>query len=262
MSAVVIDGKAAAEEVFAMLEWITDSMRRNNIIPKLHILPNGDPASDVYVRQKVKACERLGIECEVTNSKWTMRTAYNPVIAQLPRLDNFARPLADSSPYMYDVDGIGRMNIAALYRGQNGVEPCTPSGIMHLLRKYNVPLEGKHMVIVGRSEIVGKPLALMALNADMTVTVCHSHTENLAEITRTADVLVSATGIPKLIKSDMVKPGAAVIDVGITRVNGRLCGDVDFETVKEIAGYITPVPGGVGPMTVAMLMRNVVNAYK
>jgi methylenetetrahydrofolate dehydrogenase (NADP+)/methenyltetrahydrofolate cyclohydrolase len=185
------------------------------------------------------------------------------VILQLPVRDRrVARDIVKRINIRTDVDGQTVGNIANLYEDKVPLHlPCTPAGIMKLLAHYNVSTTGKHAVVVGRSTLVGRPMAELLLQSDATVTICHSKTENLSEITRQADILVVATGKAKLITADMVKLGAAVIDVGINHVDGKLCGDVDFESVKEVAGWITPVPGGVGPMTVAMLMYNVSQAY-
>lgn len=230
-----------------------------------------DPASKVYVRNKIKACDKAGInvvrfnydancaQCELVNviRALNINPHIHGILVQLP-----LPPHIDSKRVLNlidpnkDVDGFHPHNIGRLAVDQRHMIPCTPKGIMHLLNTYGITVEGKHCVIVGRSNIVGKPLAMLMLNDNATVTICHSHTRDLTSLTKQADILVCAVGKPKFITADMVKPGAVVIDVGINRVDGKLCGDVDFDAVSEVASYITPVPGGVGPMTVAALIDN------
>lgn len=278
--AILIDGKAVAARKIEELKQRVDALNANRKYPSLRVVQVGnDPASTVYIRQKRKACEALGIDCfhnilqaNITQEEleqqlleWQgdMDTYTSGLIVQLP-LPNGLDPNAACETIWpdVDVDGLSSMSIGAIANGDmGGFIPCTAKGIVELLKSYGIPLSGKHAVIVGRSNIVGKPLAMLLLQEDCTVTICHSKTRFLNTYTRQADILVSAAGKPGLITGDMVKRGAAVIDVGITRgEDGKLHGDVDFESVEPVAGWITPVPGGVGPMTVAMLMENVIIA--
>lgn len=277
MSAIIMDSKALVKEIEsnvrqAMLVRKSLGIQRP---ARLAILTDhSDAASEVYMNRKVKAAERCNIEAEVIditaaceNKKLShfmdkVVNRYDGIILQLPVKDEDAKEyIVSRIPQNADVDGLGDANTLDIYTGKRPLHgPCTPQAVCKLLTHYNVPLEGKHVVIVGRSRLVGRPLAEMFLQADSTVTVCHSKTQNLGDITKTADVLVVAVGCANLITADMVKPGAAVIDVGINRVDGKLCGDVDFDAVKEVAGYITPVPGGVGPVTVATLMLETARA--
>jgi len=277
MAAKIIDGKSLAAAVRAAARPQVERLAKRGVQPGLAVMLAGDnPASRVYVRNKVRACEETGLRSEmhefaanVEESVLLARIArlngdarVHGILVQLPlpRQVNAARVLAAVSPAK-DVDGFHTENLGALVSGQPGVVPCTPAGVLRMLEHEQVPLAGRHAVVVGRSNIVGKPMALLLLQKDATVTICHSKTAHLGEITRQADVLVAAVGIAKLIKQDMVKPGVCVIDVGMNRLaDGSLAGDVDFEAVKAVAGWITPVPGGVGPMTVAMLVTNTVRA--
>ena len=240
------------------------------------ILAGDDPASRVYVRNKTLAAEQAGVASSlielpgaVTEAQLMARISalnadpsVHSILVQLPlpkHIDG-ARVLEAIDPAK-DVDGFHEANLGALVAGRPGVVPCTPAGVMRLIEHARVPLAGRRAVVIGRSNIVGKPLALLLLQKDATVTICHSKSGNLADLTKHADILVGAVGRAKLVTADMVKPGACVIDVGINRLpDGKLAGDVDFASVKEVAGWITPVPGGVGPMTVAMLLENCVNA--
>ena len=277
MTARIMDGKALSQEVRAEWKLRVDALKARGITPGLAVIIVGeDAASKVYVANKVKACAELGLHSEhITLPADTPEatllakiTALNVdsrihgILVQLPvpkHIDS-SKVLKAISPNK-DVDGFHPMNVGALVTGNTGFPPCTPNGAMQLLQKYGIAIEGKHAVVVGRSNIVGKPMALMLLHKNATVTICTSRTENLAKYTRDADILVVATGKAKMISGDMVKPGAAVIDVGINRLpDGKLCGDVDFDSAKEVAGYITPVPGGVGPMTITMLIANTVQA--
>ncbi|MEM3030681.1 MAG: bifunctional methylenetetrahydrofolate dehydrogenase/methenyltetrahydrofolate cyclohydrolase FolD [Candidatus Micrarchaeia archaeon] len=269
MPAKLIDGKAVSEKV--LQEVATDIKRSNLHLKLVFVLVGDDPASQVYVRNKERACGRVGIESVVkrlpaSTSEHELLSliaslngdpTVTGVIVQspLPGHIDESKIIESISP-LKDVDGFHPLNMGALVAGKPGLWPSTPSGILRLLDEYGIDPAGKHAVIVGRSYIVGKPFALLLLNRNATVTVCHSRTKNLAEHTRSADILVVAVGKPKLITADMVKPGAVVIDVGINRVEGKIVGDVDFREVSEVAALITPVPGGVGPMTVAMLMKN------
>ena len=242
------------------------------------IIVGDDPASKVYVNNKKKACEKLGITSyeyvlpESTTQEELMQTVkelneradVNGILCQLPlpkHLDSNA--VIDAIAPEKDVDCFSPTNVGPLNIGRGRLSPCTPAGIMDMLEYKNISVSGKHCVVIGRSNIVGKPMSALLLAADATVTVCHSKTQNLKEITKTADVLIAAVGRPKFVTADMVKDGAVVIDVGIHRTeSGKLCGDVDFDSVEPKASYITPVPGGVGPMTIARLMRNTVTAAK
>ena len=242
------------------------------------IIVGDDPASKVYVNNKKKACEKLGItsyeyvlpesttqeELIQTVKELNERADVNGILCQLPlpkHLDSNA--VIDAIAPEKDVDCFSPTNVGLLNIGRGRLSPCTPAGIMDMLEYKNISVSGKHCVVIGRSNIVGKPMSALLLAADATVTVCHSKTQNLAEITKTADVLIAAVGRPKFVTADMVKDGAVVIDVGIHRTeSGKLCGDVDFDSVEPKASYITPVPGGVGPMTIARLMRNTVTAAK
>lgn len=269
MSAKLLEGKGYAEYI----RQVVMEDYKGEIRPRIHIISiEPDEASTVYVRQKIKAAEKWGIRVvwDVFTSDYSedtiishierlgMEDAVHGIIVQLPVPPEFdSNALVDAINPDKDIDGLTAPNVGELSRyGFALYEPCTAGGIMYMLSEAEIPMAGKHVVIIGRSMLVGKPLVPMLLHHDATVTVCHSKTENLEAYTKTADILISATGVPGLITKDMVKPGACVIDVGISRVNGKIVGDVDFENVKEVAGWITPVPGGVGPMTVAMLMNN------
>lgn len=276
MTAKILDGAAMALEVEKELKQRVDALREKNVVPGLCvILVGNDPASQTYVANKEKACARLGIhsqtlrmgaettqaELEAAIERANEDEAIHGILVQLPlpaHLDEH-RALALIRPEK-DVDGFHAVNMGRLARGEDCVVACTPKGALHMLKAAGVPIAGKNAVVIGRSNIVGKPMALLLLQENAIVTICHSRTENLAEYTRRADILVAAVGKPRFVTADMVKEGAAVLDVGINRVDGKLCGDVDFETVKEKAGWISPVPGGVGKMTIAMLMENTVSA--
>ena len=277
MTARIIDGKGIAQEVRAEWKIRAEVLKARGITPGLAVIIVGeDPASKVYVGNKVKACAELGLHSEhialpADTSETTLLAKIaelnaNPAIhgflvqLPLPKHINSNKVLLAISPNK-DVDGFHPMNVGALVIGNTLFPPCTPCGAMKLLEKSGVSIEGKHAVVVGRSNIVGKPMALMLLQQNATVTICTSKTVDLARYTRDADILVVATGKPQMITGDMIKPGAAVIDVGINRLpNGKLVGDVDFDSAKEVAGWITPVPGGVGPMTITMLLANTVQA--
>lgn len=242
------------------------------------VLVGDDSASKVYVRNKEKACEEVGIYSEVhrlseNTSEEELLKLINElnendkidgILVQLPlpkHLDD--KVIIDNIKPEKDVDAFHPSNVGKIMIGDYDFLPCTPAGIMELIHESGVEVDGKTCVVIGRSNIVGKPMSMLLLHENGTVTTCHSHTKNLAEVTKSADILVAAVGIPKFVKADMVKPGAVVIDVGMDRdENGKLCGDVDFNEVETVAGAITPVPGGVGPMTIAMLMRNTVTASK
>ena len=275
--AQLIDGKAIAALIRAEQATRAAHLKENGIEPALAVILVGeDPASKVYVRNKARACKECGIRSEVIRmsaettqaelmaeiERVNSDPALHGLLIQLPlpaHLDEAAALAAVD--WRKDVDGFHKMNAGALLEGEEGVRPCTPAGCMELLRRSHVPLTGANAMVVGRSNIVGKPMALMLLEANCTVTICHSRTRNLAEIVKDADIVVAAVGRANFITGDMIKPGAAVIDVGINRrEDGTLCGDVDFDAAQEKAGWITPVPGGVGPMTIAMLMKNTLDA--
>ena len=266
----IIDGKALAGELRAELKA---KIEKNERKPGLAVVIVGeDPASRIYVRNKIKACEELGIrsysyelaatstqgEVETLLDKLAENKEVDGILLQLPlpkHLD--ADAVTAHIPFEKDVDGFSAKNLGLLMQNKQLVAACTPSGVMKLLEHEGIDLTGKNAVVIGRSETVGKPMAMLLLNANATVTVCHSKTKNLAQVCSQADILISAVGRANFVTADMVKDGAVVVDVGINRdANGKLCGDVDFETVKEKASYITPVPGGVGPMTITMLMYN------
>ncbi len=277
MAARILDGKALAASIRADLKQKVAALVRRGVRPGLAVILAGDDAaSRVYVRNKVLASEQTGVRSElcefpasVAESELLDRVAalnadaaVHGILVQLPlpKQVDAARILQAVSPAK-DVDGFHAANLGALLAGNPAVVPCTPAGVMRLLEHAGVPLAGRQAVVIGRSSIVGKPLALLLLQRDATVTICHSKTKNIESITRQADILVAAVGKAKLVGRAMVKPGACVIDVGVNRLaDGSLAGDVDFDAVKEVAGWITPVPGGVGPMTIAMLLENCVRA--
>lgn len=277
MSAQILDGKALAAEIRSEVKTQVAALAEKGVSTALAVILVGDDsASQVYVRNKIKACADTGIRslefrmpAETSQQQLLAKIAelnadesVDGILVQLPlpKQINADAVIAAIDPAK-DVDGFHVANAGALVTGKQGFVPCTPFGVMRLIEKSGVNPRGKSAVIVGRSNIVGKPMALLLLAADATVTVAHSRTPDLSAVTRNADILVAAVGRAKLIKADMVKPGAVVIDVGMNRdENGKLCGDVDFAEVKEVAGSITPVPGGVGPMTIAMLMQNTVLA--
>lgn len=274
-----IDGKAIAAAVRADVAAEVASLKEKGIVPGLAVIIVGDdPASRVYVNNKKKACaeagmysEEFALPADTTQDELLAlveslnnRSDINGILCQLPlpeHIDDKAI-IAAISPRK-DVDAFHAANVGHIMIGDYHFLPCTPAGVMELLHRSGVEVAGKNCVVIGRSNIVGKPMAMLLLHENGTVTICHSRTKNLKEICARADVLVAAVGRPKFVTADMVKPGAAVIDVGMDRDdNGKLCGDVDFAAVEPIAGYITPVPGGVGPMTIAMLLKNTIMAAK
>ncbi|MDH4324712.1 MAG: bifunctional methylenetetrahydrofolate dehydrogenase/methenyltetrahydrofolate cyclohydrolase FolD [Betaproteobacteria bacterium] len=277
MAAKIIDGKALSAELRTALKPAVQQLAARGVRPGLAAIVVGDDAaSRVYVRNKVRACEETGVRSEshelparATEREILERVAalnadprVHGILVQLPlpRGVDAERVLAAVSPTK-DVDGFHADNLGLLLRGTPRFLPCTPAGILRLLEHAGVPLAGRRAVVIGRSSIVGKPLALLLLQKDATVTICHSKTEHLAALAREADVLVAAAGVPRLVGAEMVKPGACVVDVGIHRgADGKLVGDVDAAAVLPIAGWLTPVPGGVGPMTVAMLVANTIRA--
>ncbi len=275
----LIDGKKVSAEIKAKIAAEVEKLKSNTgKVPGLAVVLVGeDPASAVYVRNKNKTCEKLGFESfshhlsENTSEKELLdiiltlnqNNSVNGILVQLPLPSqiNSQKVLEFIDPQK-DVDGFHPINFGHLAGGGNPLTPCTPAGIMEMLKFYNIDIEGKHAVILGRSNIVGKPMAFLLLKQNATVTICHSRTKNLQNIAQSADILVAAIGKPNFVTAEMVKPGAVVIDVGINRVDDKLVGDVSFNEVAEKAGYLTPVPGGVGPMTIAMLMQNTLSAFK
>lgn len=267
--AIIMDGKALAAEIKEDLKLRVQKLKH---APTLVVVQVGDhPASNIYIRNKEKACKEVGIISEVARldahisqrnlGLFLESPSADGVMLQLPLPNHLnATEALEHIHYKSDVDGIHPLNAGYLSQGYASFTPCTPKGIIKLLKHYNVPLAGKHAVVIGRSNIVGKPISILLLNENCTVTICHSHTNNLKEITKQADILVAAIGKPHYITKEMIKPGAAVVDVGINRIDGKVVGDVDFDEVKEIASWITPVPGGVGPMTIAMLLENTIEA--
>ena len=273
----ILDGKELAQKIRSNLKIKVDELKLEGIHPKLAVIMVGeDPSSKIYVRNKSKACEEIGIEYEEFLLKDTIqmeellklidtlnkRQDVHGILLQSPIPNNLDINLAFKSIVPEkDVDGFNPVNVGRLCLNQDGFVSCTPFGVMKLLEEYNIDVEGKNAVIIGRSNIVGKPMAQCLLNKNATITICHSKTKELDKITKTADILISAVGRPKFVKKNMVKEGAVVIDVGTNRLeDGKLVGDVDFDEVAPITSYITKVPGGVGPMTIAMLMTNIVKA--
>ncbi|GAB4458796.1 MAG: bifunctional methylenetetrahydrofolate dehydrogenase/methenyltetrahydrofolate cyclohydrolase FolD [Elainellaceae cyanobacterium] len=278
----ILDGKALAQKIQAELaQQIAAIKAAGGRSPGLAVLMVGDnPASAAYVRNKERACEKLGMmsfgkHFPADTSQEDLSRAIDElnqddrvdgILVQLPLPDHLdSAALLNQIHPDKDADGLHPMNLGRLVRGEEGLQSCTPAGVMKLLEEYQIDPRGKHAVVIGRSILVGKPVSLMLLAKDATVTMAHSRTPDLATVARSADILVAAVGRPNLITADMVKPGAVVIDVGINRItddsSSRLVGDVDFESVKDVASWITPVPGGVGPMTVTMLMANTVWSY-
>ena len=276
MSAVVLDGKQMSASLRAEIAGRVQSLKEKGVTPGLAvILVGNDPASEIYVRNKGNGCREVGMYSETVTlpgdtdqavlegeiDRLNRDPRIHGILVQLPlpaHLDE-AAALARILPEK-DVDGFHLLNAGRLMTGETGVIPCTPRGALHMIRQTGLNLSGLEAVIVGRSNIVGKPMAALLLRENCTVTVCHSRTANLAEHTRRADILVAAVGKAGLITGDMVKPGAVVIDVGINRVDGKVRGDVDFDSVSAVAGWITPVPGGVGKMTITMLLQNTLEA--
>ncbi len=282
MSAEIIDGKAISEKIKLQLKNKIETTCQNGIVPKLSVILVGDfEASAIYIRNKEKACQFVGIDSNIHRlpkettteevllqiEKLNADESVSGILVQLPLPEQIdaEKVLFAISPKK-DVDGFHPLNMGQLYayKSKNrGCIPCTPKGIMALLDESSVAISGKRCVVIGRSDIVGKPIASLLMERDGTVTICHSKTVDLKEICLSADIIISATGIRNVVTADMVKSGAVLIDVGMNRdENGKLCGDIDFDAVKEIAGKITPVPGGVGPMTVAMLMENCYHAFQ
>lgn len=278
--AIIIDGKKTSADIKAEIAAETEKFKsENGFAPGLAVVIVGnDPASEVYVRNKCRACEEVGFYSE----KYEMpeNTTEGELIALIERLNNdekihgilvqlplprhidVEKVLLTIKPYK-DVDAFHPYNTGKIMQGKYDFLPCTPAGVMELLKRYNVDIKGKHCVVIGRSDIVGKPMAMLLLQADGTVTICHSKTVGLADICRSADIIVAAVGRADFVTADMVKEGAVVVDVGINRrPDGKLCGDVKYDEVETKASYITPVPGGVGPMTITMLMKNTLTAWE
>ncbi|SMP02418.1 methylenetetrahydrofolate dehydrogenase (NADP+) / methenyltetrahydrofolate cyclohydrolase [Desulfurobacterium pacificum] len=279
--AVILDGKKLSEKIKKELKEEVENLKKQGLRePALAVvLVGNDPASEIYVRNKIKSCQAVGIRSvdvklpeDITQEKLNdivkelnEDEGIDGIIVQLPLPEHLScREVIEYISPEKDVDGFHPENAGKCLLGlyEKGLMPCTPAGVMKIFEEYGIELQGKNAVMVGHSNIVGKPLANMMINANATVSVCHVYTKDLASFTKEADILCVATGVPHLIKADMVKEGAVVIDIGISRVNGKIVGDVDFENVKEKAYAITPVPGGVGPMTIAMLLYNTVKAYK
>ncbi|MZH45603.1 MAG: bifunctional methylenetetrahydrofolate dehydrogenase/methenyltetrahydrofolate cyclohydrolase FolD [Nitrospinae bacterium] len=276
---VLIDGKKVSMEIRSRLKQETEELKnKTGRMPGLAtVLVGEDPASAVYVRNKNKVCQEVGFQsfgqnlpAETTEDellevikKLNENDEVNGILVQLPLPDHIdSEKILLSIKPEKDVDGFHPINVGKLAIGNALLTPCTPTGIIELLDYYNIEIAGKHAVVLGRSNIVGKPVALLLLQRNATVTICHSRTSNLKQVTSQADILIAAVGRPGFVGSEMVKDNAVVIDVGINRVDGKLTGDVEFEPVAEKTSYITPVPGGVGPMTIALLMENTLKAFK
>ena len=276
MSAVRMDGKALSAKVRGSILAETEELKKKGVTPGLAVIIVGnDPASEIYVRNKERACEQCGFYSEkYALPEETSQEELLGLIAQLnesPQISGILcqmpvpkhiseQAVIDAIDPQKDVDAFHPVNVGKIMVGNFDFVPCTPAGVMELLDEYQIDPRGKECVVVGRSNIVGKPMAMLLLAADATVTVCHSKTENLADITRQADILVVAVGRANFVTGDMIKPGATVIDVGINRVDGALVGDVNAEEAAQKAAYLTPVPGGVGQMTIAMLLSNTLDA--
>lgn len=272
---MILDGRNIKNII---LDELKEEVSKLSAKPKLVVVQVGnDDASDVYIKQKNNMCNYVGYDFEHIKlddmvdtyeiveiiEKLNYDNSVTGILIQLPLPDKIDTDVVVNaiSPFK-DVDGLTNLNRGMLFGGKDTLYSCTPSGIIEMLDRYNISVSGKNVVVVGRSDLVGKPLAMMMLNRDATVTVCHSKTKNLSEITKGADILVVAVGEPNFITRDMISENVVVIDVGINKLDGTLCGDVDFESVKYKCSYITPVPGGVGPMTVAILAKNILKAYK
>ena len=274
--AIILSGKELSDKLTQEQKARVKEMKKQGIYPGLAVVLVGeDPASHIYVRNKGIACETIGIHSETvrlpaetsqeqledTIDQLNRDRKISGILVQLPlpKHLNEEAALAKILPEK-DVDGFHLMNAGKLFTGQEGVVPCTPKGILYMLKEAGIDLVGKEAVVIGRSNIVGKPIAMLLLQEHCTVTLCHSRTKDLKAHCRRADVLVAAIGKPRFVTADMVKPGAAVMDVGINRVDGKVVGDVDYDQVAQVAGYITPVPGGIGKMTISMLMENTLEA--
>ena len=276
MSAKILDGKTRSAELKEQIAARTEQLKARGIVPGLAVILVGDdPASEIYVRNKQNGCQEVGFysetirmdkdttqqELESTIDRLNRDPKIHGILVQLPLPEHLdeQKALMKILPEK-DVDGFHLINAGHLMTGTEGVIACTPKGALHMIKSTGLDLTGKEAVVIGRSNIVGKPMAMLLLQENCTVTMCHSRTRNLKEHTRNADILVVAVGKAGMVTADMVKPGAVVIDVGINRVDGKVRGDVDFDSVSEVAGWITPVPGGVGRMTIAMLLSNTADA--
>ncbi|MBI2252570.1 MAG: bifunctional methylenetetrahydrofolate dehydrogenase/methenyltetrahydrofolate cyclohydrolase FolD [Armatimonadetes bacterium] len=278
MPAKILDGKAIAQSIIEELKQEVINLKKQGVVPGLAVILVGEnPASKVYVKNKAKACENLGIYSETLLlpestsqnellkliDKLNQDNKIHGILVQLPLPNHLnTQNIMEHILPEKDVDGFHPVNLGKLVMGEALFPPCTPQGIMEILKRTSIKIQGAEAVIVGRSNIVGKPVALMLLQENATVCMCHSKTKNLEEVTRRADILVVAIGRAEMIKASMVKKGAIVIDVGINRLNDKLAGDVDFKEVSKVASEITPVPGGVGPLTIAMLMKNTLKSAK
>ncbi len=269
LSAEILNGTRLAQSIRSQ---IRKKLKKLNIIPGLAVIQVGeDPASTIYIKHKQRDCDKVNFHSEVLNlpanttqqelitvvTDLSTRKNIHGLLVQMPLPEQIdEQTVIDSIPPEKDADGLNPLNLGKLFINREGVTPCTPTGIIRLIELTGLPIEGKKAVCVGRSHLVGKPIGIMLLNRNATVTYCHSRTMNLAEITKQADILIAAVGKPEFITADMVKPNATVIDVGINSISDRLVGDVKFDEVQKVAGFITPVPGGVGPLTRAMLLEN------
>ena len=279
MGAKIIDGKIIAAQMRAEMKQIVDAYRKEGIVPTLAVILVGDDsASQVYVRNKEKACHEIGIRSMIYRlrsdadeeellglvEELNEEDSVHGILVQLPLPKHInAQHILRAIDPKKDVDCFHPFNAGKMLEGSDGFLPCTPAGIIEMLHRSGIEIAGKHCVVLGRSNIVGKPMAILMLRENATVTICHSVTKDLKEWTRQADILISAVGKAKMVTIDMVKPGAVVIDVGMNRdAMGKLCGDVDYDAVSGIAGAITPVPGGVGPMTITMLLQNCLKAVE
>jgi methylenetetrahydrofolate dehydrogenase (NADP+)/methenyltetrahydrofolate cyclohydrolase len=275
MTAQLINGVELSNQLRQTLQTRVQALTKKGHTPGLAVILVGEnPASEVYVRNKVKACEQVGIHSVLEKTPDTLTEkelllkiealntdpSVHGILVQLPLPSHIdAQRVIEAISPQKDVDGFHISSAGALMTGTKGFWPCTPYGCMKMLESIHYDLKGKHALVIGRSSIVGKPMAMMLLQKNATVTICHSHTKNLAELTRQADLIVAAVGVRNVLTQDMVKPGAVVLDVGMNRdEEGKLCGDVDFKGVSQVASFITPVPGGVGPMTITMLLHNTV----
>lgn len=277
MSAQVIDGKVVSDALRSDMKQRVIALKSRDIVPGLAVILVGDnPASEVYVRNKVRACESIGVHSTVTKlpadtpatevldelTKLNADLTVHGILVQLPLPDHIdENKILETIDPLKDVDGFHKLNVGAMTTGNARYYPCTPHGVIKMLEHYNFGVEGKHAVVIGRSNIVGKPMSLMLLERGATVTICTSKTPDVRQFTRSADIVVAAVGKPKMIDASYISEKAIVIDVGINRLDdGSLCGDVDYEGVSEIVKSVTPVPGGVGPMTITMLLENTIKS--
>lgn len=278
MTATIIKGKEVAAELRADLKEEVAQLKEQGVVPGLTVILVGDnPASHSYVKAKAKACEEIGVASEVIKrdvnitqeellqeiQQLNESEAVHGILVQLPLPNHIdEKAVLNAISPKKDVDGFHPVSVGNMVIGDECYLPCTPHGIIELIKRSGEEISGKHAVVIGRSNIVGKPVAMLLLQENATVTIAHSRTKDLSAMIKQADILVSAVGRPRLVKAEDLKPGAIVIDVGNTMENGKLVGDIDYEPAKEVAGYITPVPGGVGPMTITMLLKNTVDAAK